>query len=86
MIFAGLKSIFYGVEVTELAVTFRCESKIAIILFSDDKDCLVYFIEESTAGITMHLSPNLCFKYNVVQSGGYSVIPECYLNSVSCVA
>jgi len=27
----------------------------------------------------------LCFKYDVVQAGGYSVIPECYLNSVSYV-
>jgi hypothetical protein len=55
MIFAGLKSIFFGVKLTEIADTFRCKSKIAIILFSGNKDCLVYFIEESTVGITMHL-------------------------------
>jgi len=33
----------------------------------------------------LYLSPNVCFKHNVVQSGGYSVILECYLNSVSYV-
>jgi len=27
----------------------------------------------------------LCFKYDVLQSGGYSVILECCLNSVSYV-
>jgi len=49
MIFAGLKSIFYGVSVIELAVSFRCKSKIAITLFSDDKDWLVYVNEVSIA-------------------------------------
>lgn len=30
--------------------------------------------------------PNVCFKHNVVKSGGYSVILERYINSVSYVA
>jgi hypothetical protein len=34
----------------------------------------------------MYLTLNLHFKYNIVQLGGYSVILECYLNSLSCVA